>query len=1271
MAQNITDIIPILITPFNNQIAVKDIAIFQWLPVKDAENYIVQVANDSYFTNAIECTVVEPTVKIMLKTNSSYYWRVQARNSSSISKFSKANFFRTFQDVSNLSKLLSKDFDINTMYVEYSVNDFSKNQLYFDILSFEQYNSNDLKSIMVDVKRNLIESNFYIQSSTENAGSYLVKYTVFKNIIGSAFKKALQITQISSTRKEVKFILVDDSQAANFKDYPLAYVQAEYPIDFYLNGENDVKYKIINALLDTDNTLIVKLEQELSEEMNEGLSTWISRKMSKTTEEGVILTPSKRAPIPKSIEPDFTNYKKNVSSATGKESYTTLVPQQLTQSLNLGAMILSASSIVGSTLNIDFTDYSNYVTFGSAQGRLDAFISKLKNIENYSASINTLQALNSSESIATVNHINYLTTQISTLISQFDLYEKFLYTETASMASGSGGVYDGQWTDFCYPKSSPVYPYRLEQTTSPIASAWYTTQSVYMNFYDNNNPNTLTRTIPEYILEDELNKDYITFIKMIGHYYDNIYIYLKNFLSIYDKSNDIYQGYPKEITYWIGKSIGKELYNDNINADLINYYLGQNISGSSIYTSGSSYPLNANEMTVEIWKRLITSYPHIQKTKGTAQAIKAIMSCYGIPSTLLRIKEYGGHSELTGSLSQEYIYEDFSYVADFNSGSYSTVYVPWKTSSNGKVPDTIQFRFACPSEIISLGSGATIVYAYSSSIATHAWSVGISSSTAGSAKPNVDSGFVYFKISGSSTILTSSNMNIFDGSYYTVQLTRATSSDASNITQSFYLDVAKTDSSRFLVQSTTSMSVDYSASVIAYISASMLAIGNYDSGQFCGTLDEFRIWNKPITNDIFNYYVKQPSALVGTSISSSRDDLIFRLSFDYPQNLTTASFIYNESYNPVYCVSASSSGWENSIAMPYQYKSVVRDNITYVPNAGYSKFESNKVRIESNRLLGNSVHTDIQNEIGEFDSNAIESNRLGIFFSPIDIINEQIVQHVGPISVDDLIGTPDDWLQPQYNAMELTRNFIYSYVPLYSFYEYLSYISLYNKTVFDSLRDYIPAYVNPTIGVLIESDILDRDKVQIFKSSSMEDEVKNAEFDVRTNIIITGDASSRMNISASIDFNSYSIVTGDINNNYTASYSFSIIATSSRQEFTIPGGDFTGGVIILMDANLPAIEPVYTTYTLYQSDNVKLTTNDMNLGIPGFPTYDPTHYRYIGNFRTSTQNMKYAGCKITGLIADMVATSYANIYNDVNPVQIFNVSKNTVLIDANNKTFTQ
>ena len=41
------------------------------------------------------------------------------------------------------------------------------------------------------------------------------------------------------------------------------------------------------------------------------------------------------------------------------------------------------------------------------------------------------------------------------------------------------------------------------------------------------------------------------------------------------------------------------------------------------------------DISKEIWKRLYHNAPYLLKTKGTERGIKALMSCYGVPETIL------------------------------------------------------------------------------------------------------------------------------------------------------------------------------------------------------------------------------------------------------------------------------------------------------------------------------------------------------------------------------------------------------------------------------------------------------------------------------------------------------------------------------------------------------------------------------------------------------------------------------------------------------------
>ena len=63
------------------------------------------------------------------------------------------------------------------------------------------------------------------------------------------------------------------------------------------------------------------------------------------------------------------------------------------------------------------------------------------------------------------------------------------------------------------------------------------------------------------------------------------------------------------------------------------------------------------------------------KSKGTARSIKSLMNTYGIPQTLLSIREYGG-PKVKGD--QHLLIEDrFTYALNFNSGSEIIIPNSW------------------------------------------------------------------------------------------------------------------------------------------------------------------------------------------------------------------------------------------------------------------------------------------------------------------------------------------------------------------------------------------------------------------------------------------------------------------------------------------------------------------------------------------------------------------------------------------------------------------
>ena len=175
-------------------------------------------------------------------------------------------------------------------------------------------------------------------------------------------------------------------------------------------------------------------------------------------------------------------------------------------------------------------------------------------------------------------------------------------------------------------------------------------------------PYSLNELIPTHIKDNTDNNLYVSFVNMIGQHFDHIWTYIKHL----DQSNnsDHVNGISKDLVYYQLKSLGIETFDQFENADLIEYILGEGSLGSNSYdaplnqtmiTASNDGSIAKRDITKEIWKRLYHNAPYLLKTKGTERGLRALMSCYGVPSTILNVKEYGGPvKDKTG-------YKTFSY----------------------------------------------------------------------------------------------------------------------------------------------------------------------------------------------------------------------------------------------------------------------------------------------------------------------------------------------------------------------------------------------------------------------------------------------------------------------------------------------------------------------------------------------------------------------------------------------------------------------------------
>ena len=288
-------------------------------------------------------------------------------------------------------------------------------------------------------------------------------------------------------------------------------------------------------------------------------------------------------------------------------------------------------------INVDYTNYSNFINFSSAEERLKNFRYKLRLLETYQASLDSVNTVSNNSSGSASNY-NSL---IRGVVSNFDHYERHLY-----YSSGS----------YSWPKSTTTKPHINLHSTSSEAVSWYANQLTSASNYDTSNYDLLSATLPSFISEDSNNTNGVLFAHMIGHHFDNLWIYSKAITDKYNNDNRVDVGISKDLVQEVLKSFGVKLHNSAESSNnLFKYLIGESYDSGSFnevvnnFVTVSDLPADAQPLSTkdyegEVYKRIYHNLPFLSKTKGTERGLRALVNCFGIPSDFLKIKQYGGQT---------------------------------------------------------------------------------------------------------------------------------------------------------------------------------------------------------------------------------------------------------------------------------------------------------------------------------------------------------------------------------------------------------------------------------------------------------------------------------------------------------------------------------------------------------------------------------------------------------------------------------------------------
>lgn len=850
-------------------------------------------------------------------------------------------------------------------------------------------------------------------------------------------------------------------------------------------------------------TLIVKLASALPSDINEKDTCWVSNfGMPPYVFTGILQNPTKY----KTIRISPANFG-SPQAFINKDSTNTLYSSDDLDNPSITSNDITVNKNIAE-LNTDYSDYSNFIVFSSAENRINIFKNKIIEWTKLSASMSELDRRYDVSLSSSIPYPYYsvekanITAQTTEIVDSFDGFESHLF-------SNGNYIYSLQASDF-------------------YSASYVAEQDISASEYDINNRDNLLSNVPQYIANNSNYVDYLTFLNMVGHHFDNIYTYIAAMPIERQVRNQLTSSIPtntlKEMLYSFGWSV-----EDIIGSlDVDEVYL--NSMDSASYDA-----LSGQQRLQTIWNRILVNLPGIYKTKGTEECVNYLMACYGLPSSMITIREYGG-TDYAEDTSPTYRLDEKTYMLKFSGvGDYVEGPIPYSTK-------TVEFKFsidADPNKTIYpeyqyFPLFTSIPSPYTSS-AYYNWTLGFYR------VPGEFTGRVIFQMGSGSTgaAISSSVLPIFNGEIFSVMLRRnepfglfESSTNEDIVPLDYDLTVQRNENGRPIFYSTSSaIFYDTDNSIFSQFGKFRVT-----DGTFQGTMDKVSIWDIPLDDNDFQEHVNDLNSY-GYSGSVPFQNLWVQLSWNYPQSMynegypvwiTNASDYYTipdyytnaalttidptlysasldiiverwQTYYPTGSVdilaynfpqaignafSASWQGyptcsWVSQSFYPYHF-----EELTYQQDIDASKYGPNKYKNRKIRKVTYNVDArfdSFNRSTSEPDMTVSgESNQLGFFIDPQDSKNKDILRYVGKTGIMELIGDPSNLYSDkyydlinkndEYNSNGNKRTFFNEMLTVYKFY--------FDKSIFQAIKNVLPARANAYTGVVVEPTILERPKYQ-------------------------------------------------------------------------------------------------------------------------------------------------------------------------------------------------
>ena len=248
---------------------------------------------------------------------------------------------------------------------------------------------------------------------------------------------------------------------------------------------------------------------------------------------------------------------------------------------------LTSSGVFDVDLGIDYSEFSNFVHYSSAEERVFNFRYKIKKLRQI------FNRIGSDVDFAIAK------SEIKSVTESLGPYELWLL-ENWYPKSGDGSLVN---------PSDSVFESLIEEA----------------KLYDAQNTVGLRRQLPDFVVEDEDNQDFVLFVDMVGHFFDRLRLLIKNVKNARSTTDDSFADFPRSMGGILLASLGGDAsagYPNINDAPELDYKLFE-----------EPFELETGEnLQEEVWSRLLSGYAHFKKGKGSRAAASEIAEQVGAPA---------------------------------------------------------------------------------------------------------------------------------------------------------------------------------------------------------------------------------------------------------------------------------------------------------------------------------------------------------------------------------------------------------------------------------------------------------------------------------------------------------------------------------------------------------------------------------------------------------------------------------------------------------------